>query len=223
MLAYLPILLFFSLGWFLHDPVTLLGSSIFTVTMLLFLIFQRNIWFLVGKEQLLLLFLLLVLTLSAILNGENFALALQGNYQRNFGIFFWLSIWLLFAFAASGKIDRYVFLNRSLLILAGASILYGGIQYLDNDPIPWSNPFRSVQLTLGNPNFAGALVGMVSVIVFASFIFGSNFYRRVIAFLGFGFLLIVARGTNSIQAYVVTFSSIGIFVVFLTLTCEHRV
>ncbi len=222
MLAYLPVLLFVSLGWFLHDPVTLLSSSIFTVTMLTYITFQKNIRFLVGKEQLLLLFLFLTLSFSAILNGENFALALQGNYQRNFGIFFWLSIWLLFASATSGKIDRNVFLNRSLLILAGVSIIYGVIQYLDKDPIPWSNPFRSVQLTLGNPNFAGALVGMISVIVFASFIFGSNFYRRIIAFLSLGSLLIVARGTNSIQAYVVTFISIGMFMVLLTLKSEKR-
>ena len=98
---------------------------------------------------------------SAVVNRESLVSSLQGNYQRNFGLIFWLSIFLVFAFATSGKVRIKSFVEQSLVVCVLISIIYGGLQRFDKDPFPWVNPYDAVQLTLGNPNFAGAFLGMI--------------------------------------------------------------
>ena len=62
------------------------------------------------------------------------------------------------------------------------------------------NPYKAVQLTLGNPNFAGAFVGIIAVVPIA-FASRAQKLRTKLANLAILFLLIfVGIGTKSLQA-----------------------
>ena len=55
-----------------------------------------------------------------------------------------LSIFLVFAFATSGKVRIKSFVEQSLVVCVLISIIYGGLQRFDKDPFPWVNPYDAV-------------------------------------------------------------------------------
>jgi O-antigen ligase len=52
--------------------------------------------------------------------------------------------------------------------------LYGFFQHFGHDPIPWTNPYNPVIATLGNPNFSGAFMSMISIAYLG---FGLMYFR----------------------------------------------
>ena len=211
MLGYLPIVLFLSLGWFLRDPVSLLASAILVLYSLFVVVFHKDTKWARGNGQVLLFLLFSMYLISSFINGLSISEMFQGAYQRNFGLFFWLALFIVYGFVSSGKVKISSFLERGLPIVLVAGLTYGLAQRFDKDPFPWVNPYDAVQLTLGNPNFAGAFLGMLAVLPIAFALKNTNIGFWVAGILVFGLTIFVALGTNSLQAIVVLALALIIF------------
>jgi hypothetical protein len=53
-----------------------------------------------------------------------------------------------------------------VLVVGFISGTYGVLQHLGKDPIKWNNPYNAVIGTLGNPDFAAAVMAILAVITF---------------------------------------------------------
>lgn len=91
--------------------------------------------------------------------------AIFGEVQRRIGLitYLFLAIYLF----ASSKFIRYSSMSKLFYInavIATAFVIYGYIQTSGNDFVEWDNPYNSIILTLGNPNFASALMAILAVL-----------------------------------------------------------
>jgi O-antigen ligase len=209
-LALIPLVLV-SVGWFAHDPV-----SIFASTILLFgalaavLVKSRGVW----KKSWFLsapLAIGLGYLISALVNGQGLASIYLGGYQRNFGITTWLALALVVLVGAQGEVKIRGFLDWILPSVLIAGLVYGLVQFLDKDPLPWTNPFKAVSLTLGNPNFAGAFFGILSVIAVSRIFAGKTVGIKVFGVLLFGATIFISLKTKSLQSPLLIVGGILIF------------
>jgi O-antigen ligase len=180
-----------------------LASALLALCSLLVVVFHKDTRWAKGRGQVLLILLFLVYLISSFVNGLSIIEMSQGVYQRNFGLFFWLALLILYGFASSGKEKVSSFLERGLPIVLVTGLIYGLAQRFDKDPFPWVNPYDAIQLTLGNPNFAGALFGMLAVLPIAFLLKNRNLLILFAGILIFGLTIFVALGTKSLQAIVV--------------------
>ena len=211
MLSFLSTLLVLSVGWFLHDPVSLLAMAIFSMVIIGAWILKVNYKDLWGKPQTPLYAMIGVYSASAIVNGVNPVVALEGAYQRNNGIIFFAAIALLFAYAASGQINVKLFTGHNLFLLSLIAIAYGFLQSLNLDPLPWQNPYHAVHLTLGNPDFAGAFFGIIAVYPLSQIIKSSRRSYKFLSLLMLGSIFYLAFQTHTLQSLVLIILTILTF------------
>ena len=95
--------------------------------------------------------------------------------------------------------------------------IYGYLQYFDLDPLPWTNPFDAVSLTLGNPNFSGALFGMLSVVVFAKIITSKRVSYKLAYLILLSSTIFLGFQTKSLQSQLLLVSSILVFLFIYSL------
>ena len=104
----------------------------------------------------------------AVVFSDSKLVALIGETQRRNGFLAYLALSLV-ALTAS----RLITFNSSknlfrISIVTGVVFsFYGIIQISGNDPVSWNNPYNSVIATVGNPNFASALMAVFSVLAFS--------------------------------------------------------
>ena len=105
--------------------------------------------------------------------------AFFGESQRNTGFlaYFFLAIFLL----SAAKHIRLK--NINLVYITGISVgalmtLYGVMQHFGNDFVKWNNPYNSVISTVGNPDFAAAIMAVFLVLAFAA-IFATNWHIAI--------------------------------------------
>ena len=163
MLSLLPILLFFSITPFTTNVTTLLRTGL--VALFAFIIlFIKPIDF---RKYILLTILfstiIICFTISFILNQQNYSNFLIGTYGRNTGILTLTGLFLLILQSAEYFSIFKEKLTSSLYVLLGLSFMYGIIQKLNLDPINWEKG-AGLGATVGNPNFFGALLGILSII-----------------------------------------------------------
>jgi O-antigen ligase len=95
-------------------------------------------------------------------------IALIGDTQRRNGFLAYLALSLV-----SLSASRLITFNNSknlfrISIFTGLVFsFYGIIQMSGNDPVSWNNPYNAVIATVGNPNFASALMAVFSVLAFS--------------------------------------------------------
>ena len=109
----------------------------------------------------------LVFNLLALLMTDYKYIGLFGDYQRRTGFLTYLCLTLFFLIT-SMKIRFRDGVRFSYWIFAIALLLcsYSVLQHFGHDFVRWNNPYNSVLGTVGNPNFAAALMGIFSVILF---------------------------------------------------------
>jgi O-antigen ligase len=215
-LALVP-LVTLSVGWFAHDPVALLASSVLLIGALVsVLLFRRGSW---KKNWIALLPFGVIIgyLVSAIVNGQNLASVYLGGYQRNFGVASWVALALLFLVAAQGDVNVRVYLDWILPGVLITGLGYGFIQFIDKDPLPWANPYDAVVLTLGNPNFAGAFFGILSVVAFSRTFLGKGVAQKTFGILLFGSTAFISLQTNSLQSPLLIVGGIVVFTLLVNL------
>jgi O-antigen ligase len=215
-LALIP-LVFLSVGWFAHDPVTLFASTVLLVGSLAgLLLFRRGSW--KRNWSLWLPFALVAgYLISAVVNGQGLASLYLGGYQRNFGLATWFALAIVFLIGAQGEVKVRGYLDWVLPCVLIAGLGYGLVQFLEKDPLPWTNPYKAVSLTLGNPNFAGAFFGILSVIAFSRIFLGKKVVQKAFGVVLFGATVFISLKTNSLQSPLLIVGGIVVFTLFVNL------
>jgi hypothetical protein len=103
----------------------------------------------------------------AFLFTDNKYIAFFGDYQRRTGFLTYLNL-IIFFIAASYlfRFDRIARLEIAVVFTATIVGAYGAIQHFGKDFVHWNNPYNSVLSTLGNPDFASAVMAIFVVICF---------------------------------------------------------
>ncbi|ASY27183.1 O-antigen ligase-like protein [Candidatus Planktophila limnetica] len=221
-LALIPLVLV-SVGWFAHDPVSIFASSVLLAGVLIAVLVRsrgswKKSWFLLTPIGLVLGYLV-----SAVVNGQGLAPIYLGGYQRNFGIATWLALTLVVLVCAQGEVKIRGFLDWILPSVLIAGLAYGCVQFLDQDPLPWTNPYKAVSLTLGNPNFAGAFFGILSVVAVSRIFVGKTSALKVFGVLLFAATVFISLKTKSLQSPLLIIGGILIFALLSNLAAKGRI
>jgi O-antigen ligase len=212
-LVIVPLVLL-SVGWFVHDTVSLLASTVLLIGALAGLILSRRTSWRKSWIVLLPFGVVVGYLISAIVSGQGLASLYLGGYQRNFGVATWLALAILFAIGVQGDTKIRWYLDWVLPGVLIAGLVYGFVQSIDKDPLPWINPFNAVSLTLGNPNFAGAFFGILSVLAMSRIFTGKTTGEKVLGFLLFAGTVFIGLKTNSLQSPLLIIASGLIFALF---------
>jgi O-antigen ligase len=113
--------------------------------------------------------LLIVSILISTLKSDNLFRAFIGDTQRRNGFLSYLSLIIIFIFCV--HIMNFVYIIRLYKIAIINGFLFSGyglIQISGNDFVSWNNPYNAIISTVGNPNFASAIMSVFLVIGLAS-------------------------------------------------------
>ena len=139
--------------------------------------------------------------------------AFVGESQRNTGFiaYFFLAVFFLVALTdMSLKYAEKIFIfGISLLVMMTG---YGVMQHFGKDFVKWNNPYNSIISTVGNPDFAGAMMSILLVLAVAS-IFATKW--SVLVKVGVGVLalttLVVIKWSNALQGLTSFLVGISVF------------
>lgn len=211
MLSRLPVILFFSITPFATNVTTLLRSALTAIFAFLILLMKPTDF--KKYKYLIILFstIIMCFSISFILNKQNYSNFLLGTYGRNIGILALTAQFLLFLQSADYFPVFRKKLSNSLYTLLALSLLYGVIQKLDLDPINWEKG-SGIGSTLGNPNFYGALLGILSIIPLSYFFEAENKYKylHLIIYILVFIQTFIIGGS---QGYVIFIFSLMLFIV----------
>jgi O-antigen ligase len=116
---------------------------------------------------------------------DNLKIAFIGDSQRRNGwlAYFCLVVILLFSYKFTDFRRALAVIKISILVNLILSF-YGVLQISGNDFVNWLNPYNAMFSTLGNPNFASALLSVLSIISIGSlFLKSLPVYFKFIAML----------------------------------------
>jgi O-antigen ligase len=156
-----------------------------------------------------LLFFILSLFISTMMT-DSFIVGLIGEAQRRNGFLSYLGLCLILLYASRSinfsNIDRVYKVG----ILTGVILsTYGVIQISGRDFVAWDNPYSNMISTLGNPNFASALLAILVLMSLYSFLVKDfPVIYKVLSFYLVG---------SSLVAIVISGSRQGLLVIFFSL------
>lgn len=159
------------------------------------------------------LFVFLIFLIVATAMTDQKYVAFFGETQRRNGFFQYTS--LLIVSLACAMFIRIFNVKRLFLVtyfIALVTFTYSLMQTTGNDFVSWDNPYNSIISTVGNPNFAAALMAVMGVLVFSS-IFNSNFrnsYRIGAALLALLLVFMIYR-SNARQGLLSFAIGVGVF------------
>ena len=114
-----------------------------------------------------------------------------GETQRKTGFLTYLSIALL-ALASSSIINNFNLrkIFNWALITGFLLAIYGLMQTSGIDFVQWNNPYNSIISTVGNPNFAAAIMAMMATILIG-LIMSPEFSKLIRCFAGITFMMLL--------------------------------
>jgi O-antigen ligase len=149
----------------------------------------------------------IAMVLTGLSNNGNYIRALFGTSGRNNGLIYYLSA-ILIALILLRLVIRELEINYLYKIMQYTSIIFGfycALQFLNLDPIGWTNPYSRVIGTLGNPNFSASALAIFAVfwlyLSFRGSSKGNN--QRVFSFSVALLLAFLSWSTESLQGLVV--------------------
>ena len=161
-----------------------------------------------------LLFFLISLLAATVMTDYKYV-AFFGETQRRNGFFQYASLAIICVasamFVRSYNVKKFYSIA---FFVAVASFTYSLMQTTGNDFVSWNNPYNSVISTLGNPNFAAAVMAIMGVLVFSS-VFISDFknsYRvsAVILALLLVFMIYRSNARQGLLSYAI---GVGVFLI----------
>ena len=168
-----------------------------------------------SKLTLLIFSVFLIFNLMALIMTDSKYVGLFGDYQRRTGFltYVFLATFLIFT---SRKIRFSDGLRFHYWTLVNASIfcIYGFLQHFGYDFIKWNNQNNAVLGTVGNPNFAAALMGIFSVILFGfAFNKDTSAIIRTISLVSVFLLLMTIYFSDSLQGFLAAAVGFGVLIV----------
>ena len=153
--------------------------------------------------------------LLATLFTDSKYVAVFGDTQRRNGFLSYLSLAIILI-ATSLQMNWFNIKRffTTTYFIATISAIYALLQTTGNDFVSWANPYNSIIGTLGNPNFAGAVMAIMGVVIFSS-LFNDTFtkYQRSFAFILVIFLLGLILRSNARQGLLSFTLGIMIFLI----------
>jgi len=220
MIYFILPLVLISVTPFLNNPTTLVRSFILIFYGLLLMVFLNKKYFEKNWTYIFLPATILIgYTITWRLTEQNTLSFLYGSYGRNIGFLSLAGLFIAYYLAITAVNLQTKKIHIALKLTVNLSIAYGVLQYLQLDPINWSNDLGPILLTLGNTNFSSAFLGMISSIplFFATREKGWGKTGFFLQYLLIGFLII---NTNSSQGFIVYVIS-GLY--FLALANRARI
>ncbi len=147
---------------------------------------------LLSKNFIIVCSFLLALLISATLTDLNYTAFFGENQRRNGWItYFALGIFFISAalYIRLENIRRFIFVSTLTgLVLS----FYGMLQISGIDFVSWNNPYNAVISTVGNPNFAAAIMAVMALIIFGPVLQSSfNNIQKIFFLSAFIFILYV--------------------------------
>jgi O-antigen ligase len=164
--------------------------------------------------------LLLVFTLSALmatLFTDFKYVGVFGETQRRNGLATYLALTVIgLAAAIFIRLFNVKRLYFATFITGSVFAVYAFLQTTGRDFVSWNNPYNSIIGTVGNPNFAAAVMSVMGVIVFSLiFINVINLFYRLGAVVFSVVLMLLIVKSDSRQGILSFLIGAGIFVVVL--------
>jgi O-antigen ligase len=130
--------------------------------------------------------------LVATIFSDNILISVFGDTQRRNGFLSYLSLAFITVAAAvffrAGNVKRIF--NMAYLV-GTISVFYAILQTNGHDFVKWNNPYNSIIGTVGNPNFAAAVMAVLGVLILATLLNSDfNLYLRIFG-LGVEVLLLI--------------------------------
>jgi O-antigen ligase len=165
------------------------------------------------KQLNIILLVFLTLMLIAALLTDFKYVALFGETQRRNGFFQYLALSIVLM--ATAMFTRLFNIKKLFLVtyfLGIVSVTYSLMQTTGNDFVSWNNPYNSVISTLGNPNFAAAVMAVMGVISFSSiFNFDFKLSSRIFAVILVIMLVFAIYRSNARQGLLSIALGSGVF------------
>jgi len=163
------------------------------------------------------LFVFLVFQIISALVSDDTITGILGDHQRRNGAltYFALSIILIYT-ALNFNENLYARFAKFIIALSIVLGSYGLAQSMGKDFVDWTNPYNSLILTTGNPNFASSLLAILGVLL-TSILFEKSFRNsyRVTAAIILTLFIYLMVATDSIQGLVVYAVSASSLIGFL--------
>ena len=159
------------------------------------------------KVNFLFVLVLLVFTISGAISvafSDNLTVALVGDIQRRNGYLAYIALALI-ALTVAQLVRFYNIRNlfRVMILTGFVFSAYGLIQMSGRDMFKWNNPYNSVISTVGNPNFASALMAIFSIVsLMALFDKNQNLIIKFFAASCLIFSIVAIIASNSRQGLV---------------------
>jgi len=161
--------------------------------------------------------LLVMGALSMMFSKAPLAQNFYGQSGRQTGFLTYLSLSIIFL--ATITLRQYRNLRNvvwALLVAGSLNIVYCAIALWGKDPIPWTNPYRTILGTFGNPDFISAFLGLAITAALAlAFRKGQSVAYRIGVVPGFILGLYEIKRSHAIQGLVVTAFGLAIVGFFL--------
>lgn len=204
MIYFVVPLLFISVSWSTYDPISIVSSSVLILLSVLMLINQKKLDF----YKIIILFIPFIIAilyfLFGLVNNQNFHAIIAGGYQRNFGVATFFALAILFLIGTKLELDLRKFTNSLFFTLIFAN-LYGYLQLINLDPVPWSGVHNGITLTLGNPNFAGAFLGILSCVPIIKFLEGKDYFIKIFSIIVYISTIYLGYQTKALQFQILNF------------------
>ncbi len=165
-----------------------------------------------NQENFLITFFILSMFIAALVSKNKYQ-AFFGEVQRQTGFFAYLAFVVILVctqqlFYKNDSRHLIIVITFISLILP----LYGIIQYTNNDFFSWNNQYNPIILTLGNPNFASALMAVLCMLNIGFLFTGLiNWKIKLINLLNVFILFLNIFLSNSRQGIVALLFGIGFF------------
>lgn len=133
---------------------------------------------------------------------------LIGDTQRRNGLLQYVALIIIFLFASRTINFQNSFRIIRVAIITGLILSsYGLMQVFGNDFIKWDNPYNSMISTVGNPNFASAILAILASLSFFGIFIKRipNSYKLIAVIVVFMALLAIIR-SESRQGLLIVFS-----------------
>ena len=206
----------------LLDPINLpklLVLVFFSIVALsLFVTTVKSVFNSESKNLLIVLSLfVLQIILVLLFSGANFGGQLYGTFGRNTGALAYLS--LAFLLLGASLVSDQEFLKKFVrmgFIVGVSLIVYGNIQFLGLEPLPFVNAYtvNAPIGTFGNSNFQSAFMGLTAVVAFTMAL-NTEFkirFRVGLALMGFASIIVIYE-TLAKQGYLSFMAGAGVVVV----------
>jgi len=156
------------------------------------------------RLEIILLVFVLFQVISAMVS-ENKLTGIIGDNSRKNGALTYLALVIVFVYTA--RFFSQINYEKFIMFITLLSFLlasYGILQFTGNDFQDWSNPYNPVILTVGNPNFASALLAILGVLLFSClFVRQIKLVIRLFSGIVLTMVCVVIYKSDSIQGLVV--------------------